>query len=1853
MSALVEAIAGFIGNHVRQEVAQLKSADGELRAVFNGPPLEFLHPAFQIFFTRGGIPAKLANESTVVVPVVLQLDSLPDGQANPAIGASGECDSDHLLDLRNSITCPRYVGMVPPGKQANLSQISTRSDFGLSAHNNSGSASISEWWNDRFIQSLVDGALSRQPSIDDKERSELQTLIRQAVYAANDVDEQDTSRRGSWRVLNRVWSIPITSGGFGHWLSLACGFPSTGDGSIDTSEQEDVLKAISERIGELGVLGAIASCKPNASPLESEALDAFATQLQSRVDAVTVVTRALPYYYGPYTGDAIDSPPRWWLTLTTECWRKLLGQDPPQRGTVSIECVNPLFPPVSGLAVAVKQEARFRVRAPGIANAVITLTRVAPAPQRTWTIAADSDDEIVDDTIPAHHSPVRYVADAIGASGVKKGALRLISLATWGPGILVSSRTARKASPPKSPRGPHGTGKLECALTMLGEGRHYLDLYSAPGCRVAKIAHGTDDAGASNSISDYPVAKVGDGEYGAEIQASSESYYDFTLERDAQTTGARTLRVYLSCDDVAAGVCSSEYERLLQLNRRKGKQGAIPEVQIDRQLRCTYLQAWMLDADEVGRSFFPTVIAPDYLSHWRPRDWSSQKDTILSRGQFLNDPRPRVEDMVPPAKFVEARMAIAARIRGDDQNGLIESARLGEWLVTDTEFAAVVEDYVRSFQEWLDAAPEVAAWCDLTMITRFEADLSTLVQEPHALLVSPLHPVRLAWHCMAQRALFLTYRKAPCPAASVIDPDSVPDSLVLPLRTASGSMKRHSFFSIECTSDYWSILWNSAKLDQLASTAKNPPFDREFGILAGGIANGFSVSQVHRALDDMTEMLEAQPALDVLLTSAAGHNSACNDGLISWCRGRFAESTESDRFYQFAGPRRVHVIDQRRAEVRPQDAEISNLAEDSQGRVNWYVPTPSLLESTKPDIAIIAQLESTNASAEETRLSSAIGAGGLLRTRIRQQLSSANGAFLSETRTGGRGPTSGDGLADKVLAALLRLENLSPQRLAYTFAPSVPTIQTALDAANYVAVSSAAIDPACFLGGWLKDSYLWDYDLPSYSSRSGDNNGYYLLSRIKEVDREALADVLVKLPGCKGLDDSVLERLILEVARRGIPTVRGLSSGHSGASGDLGLFVASRLLQDEFRVASNNSESLLPVWRELGDRSDIALVIPVDPFRGYIEDLTRALAKPKNQRPDLLVAWIRTQGTRIHCKLTPVEVKYRGADDPMAQNARREALGQARSLGELIGLLQDKAVDSEAPVWKVAFHHFVSSILNFGFRVYSQQLAVSKRGGLAWAECHAAVIDALLAEDLNVDIDERGRLIVVDGSPASLPIDQDGDSLAETIVLSRKDAALVVRGEASSIYAAMRERIGDWSLSPTTQPAKDPGSVPPTDSETSSPASTVRAVADEDSGAISKAQVEEVAQPVSHDTRAQPLVTAPANASEPSKGGPTLGEGVAQDGVRLIVGPTIDTFQSQLRVLDISDTSLNQLNMGVVGDLGTGKTQLLKSLIYQISRAKEANQGVQPRFLIFDYKRDYSTAEFVAATGARVIKPKHLPLNPFDLSSAGDSMTPWLDRFKFFSDVLDKIFSGVGPVQRAQLKTAVRSAYDACPTGTAPTIYDIHANYRTIIGNKADSVSAIIDDLVDMELFSPNYGEAKGFGEFLDGVVVIALDALGQDDRTKNMLVAIMLNMFYEYMLRIPKRPYRGAGGKLRTIDSFLLVDEADNIMRYEFDVLRKVLLQGREFGVGVILASQYLSHFKVGPTDYREPLLTWFIHKVPSVQPQELGALGLRGPVASFADRIRSLEVHQCLFKTSGGVEDIVRGIPFFEMQAELKKGS
>lgn len=1819
MSALIPHIAKIIRDRVNDRVRALKDNVSEWRSVFHGPPIEFLGPIYEELTKDGSIEVEVSDGKTVSIPILLV----------------DKTNKSFAIGLRNSI--PRFVTLLAPGEHINLSLASASDEFGLTASNNTGNASIDEWWRDDFIQALIESALARLAITTEADKEQARQVIQCAVIAAEEAERHDVTRREAWRVLSRLFCIPGNIKA-GHPLSLACGFPPTEDGRISARRQKEVLDRLAGHLEETGILKGLEELAEGAEDEDVTALNSFASHLSSVVDILPPFVRATCFYYGPSRGNDLIGPPDWWTHLTVEKWIELLEEESRPEEALRIQCQNTVCPPLGAGHVVVQSELNLLIAAPenqpSEINAELTRLVSGRANTYTWNLSIQGECEVCDQSLPPHKSWARYTVEA---PGLKKAAIRVISLETWDPGFIVFCRNARKTNVPKKPTHKKANADFECSLTLQGSGRHYIDIYTRPGIQFGQSAEGHEDDGVESEPRQTSVSKVDDTTWGFEAEIQSECHYDLTLQRKGNEW--ETVRIFLTCEDVDAEGCKTEFERLIKLNRQQDGGRAMTDVQLDRNARCADLQTWLLSKDNIQHSFYPLVISTDYASYWRQPDWTSRHKSALSAGRFLHDPRPELDAFEPPPNFIGARKWIAEKLRGADEAGLIEAARLGEWLATDEEFCEQLHNYLQAYLDWINKDRMIAPWIDIIAYCGLEPDRTTLRQEPDAIILNPLHPVRLAWQALAQKVLFLAYkRNHPCPAASILDPDSVPDILSLPLITATGAINHQAFLSVECSSDYWAILWNGKRLDSLAALADLAPFDKDFGIRIGGISSGFSMAQVRRSLDDVSAMLSAKPVISVLVSSACGHTNACNEGIIDWCRERLG--AENDQPLSALGRRLLQIIDLREKNAQPEDAEISNLTEDTSNAVKWFVrdqPTCS------PDLGIIAQLEISNSKEHQVDVGSPLAWGSLLRHRVRRQLLAGDGAFLSESRVGMARPPAGDGLADKLVTTLAKLENLSDLKLGYIFAPSVHAIQQVLERADFAAVSSAAVDPACFLGNWLP-GYLWDYDLPSYSSRAGDTNGYYLISKIKEIDRDAIRSILNKLPDGEKLTNDDVESIILEVARRGIPTVRGLSSGDSGASGDLGLFIASRLLQDRFRI-SGDSGGLLPILSEDQGTKTIALIIPVDPFQGYLDDLQRSSRQDQLLRPDLLVAGIQLTASQCKIKLTPIEVKYRAEVFTLA--SCKEALDQAHSLSALLIKLIELGGNSDLMIWRLALIHLLGSMIGFAFRVYSQQKLAANQS-TQWTQIHTAVLAALFSDEAEIEIDQVGRLIVLDKSNASAPRDVDEDGFYETLVLSPQDASSILTEENPSIYEAVKRRLLDWGLLPGRIIERNKGEglkeyLEPVEATVSSGEHWTN---DSGEAKLNTPKLIRSGEPFQSQEGNPASNETPSNSNDSESLATTENSSARLQGIKCSVGETVDGFKKEVLYFDPSDTNLTQLNIGVVGDLGTGKTQLLKALIYKTSKARDCNRGISPRFLIFDYKKDYSDPAFVERVGAKVVKPYHLPINLFDTTGNSDALTPWLDRFNFFSDVLDKIYPGVGPIQRKQLKAAVKNAYDGfSTTNRQPTIYDVNACYSSIIGKKADSPSAILEDLVDREIFHPEPEKAESFDAFLNGVVVIDLALLGQDDRAKNMLVAIMLNMFYEHMLLIPKRPYIGNEPQLRAVDSFLLVDEADNIMRYEFDVLRKVLLQGREFGVGVILASQYLRHFKAGASDYREPLLTWFLHKVPNITPTELQALGMPSDAAQAAERIKSLPKHFCLYKSFNVMGDIIRGTPFYEL--------
>ena len=331
-------------------------------------------------------------------------------------------------------------------------------------------------------------------------------------------------------------------------------------------------------------------------------------------------------------------------------------------------------------------------------------------------------------------------------------------------------------------------------------------------------------------------------------------------------------------------------------------------------------------------------------------------------------------------------------------------------------------------------------------------------------------------------------------------------------------------------------------------------------------------------------------------------------------------------------------------------------------------------------------------------------------------------------------------------------------------------------------------------------------------------------------------------------------------------------------------------------------------------------------------------------------------------------------------------------------------------------------------------------------------------------------------------------------------------------------------------------------------------------------------------------------------------------GVNFIIGTTKGALGGREFNYSPSNTQLTQLNMGVVGDLGTGKTQLLKRILFGLTNDSSKNRGKLPKILILDTKRDYDGSYgrndqvLIDQIQAKVLPPYKIPLNIFDIRGSEET-DPKIQKSYFFVDILDKIYSGIGPVQRNNLLSAIDIAFEerGYKPGMdfehfeSPTIRDVFEAYQTIV-KKPDTPYAIMSDLVRMNLFEEESSKTTSFSDLFESSIVVSLGSIANLKNPLKVALVIFLNLYQEYMLKVESQPYLGSDPQLRFIDSYILIDEAKLIMDHEFQVLDDLLRKGRMFGIGVILSSQYLGDFKSGKINYGQALSTWFIHKVPNI---------------------------------------------------------
>ncbi len=1315
------ALAQSLRNYVEQQFlyALTRAPHDPFRPVLVGPPDETLRELFAMLTGSGQHEWQLVAGGSSREVVVLLVDG--NAPLGPNVLSCG-CNWDYAVTIRNSrplvlILAARSSWDTRPESLANTTE--TLGELGLVSHGGEDSLHV-------HLVSAVAAHLGLQ----EKQARSLARLVR--VESAR---LEPAARDGmSWEVFDRL--LAATPGASS--VDTACraaGFPVDGTSGLDFQESYNVLRSLGKLVGSAGLRDAIDQMKmTGAAQIHgvSASLDSLQGHLGARLFSPTAFeTAPSRYYHVP------GSTPAWYDSLSVKVLDDILSElgQGQQLDRLVLACTNglPGANPLRGGPFVVASAPDLSASSqsgntPSIVNFSRKVDRLAAVPLPPSTT---DPKKCTDATPPAHRKPVKYAAEATNCRAGTVDVLVLDSFACGG--IVVTRDAERNGIPVYAARANNWTQEL--GLTR-GGATELVVFHGSNATRVSLTRTGEATK----------VQVVQPGGHSVAFNEDLEDNDTFEVSVvDAAGSAIGIWALQITIRDLA-DLSNSRLEALVKTHRTK--RPSVPHAP-DTPLHRLELSAYLPSSE----SWRPVIAC--WAEHVPSRltiDWGG--DRMLGNVQPQIDPRPPCN---PPAALLAAREVVRDILKQ-------EQRCVAEIEMDQSSLLPFTSDYLAQYLAWLGVEPQAACWLDALAIHAAEwntqAGRHVATEEPVVLLLSPLHPLRLAWHVVAQGQLSDSMANL-CPAAGLLTPAQCPDAGVLYLWDGQSARAR-AFFSLPCEDVHWAVLANTTFLDKEKPRKEAMLRLAELGLDVQAITGGFTSQQTQDSLREVNRLLPARATLRIGIVGDAESSSECGDGVFRW-----SEKQHTQENAGATGSLHVEVFDSRGA-VDPSPEQLADLAETTAERVRWF-KLGANGDVPRLDLTIIDQLGARSPEATNGFTRSVIAPASLFRVRVREDFQNARAILESRVAT--------TRLTDSSLPALLArtvtaYENLcvgDGQNTHFRFTPNQDAVGSRLQNAIFLSVTSSQVDPACVVRGTVgQGGYLWDYELPGVLSGGESSLGYYLVARpttamCDAVERAAslVTDSTLNIPG-----------LLEEISRHGIPILKRLASGGSQSRGELGLLLATRLVQDVFRPGTTAIR--LPVWTG----NCIHLVLPVDPYEDLFDGLRDGLL-PRSataQRPDLLVVAVQLPlpGQHVAIKLTPVEVKYRATG--MSATEMRAALGQAANLGKLLQSVWVQPLPSD--LWRTCAASVLAQFLDFGFRIYAAPW-LHQHQTAEWATAHQKVMQDVLEGTAQITINSAGRLVVFDGSTMTRVADLDGDNRQDTVVVSLADAQALLAGMVS------------------------------------------------------------------------------------------------------------------------------------------------------------------------------------------------------------------------------------------------------------------------------------------------------------------------------------------------------------------------------------------------------------------------------------------------------------------------------------------
>ena len=1355
-SGLENLLQEYLGQRINQS-----NQSEYTRLVLGGIPLTTLRDLFDLLTNGTGCEWEPADG--LRIPVFLVAREPRSCEAGP----SQECNWDYAISARNSFSS--FLILVDPAvwDERPYSITNATETVGSPLPPVRGIVSNLRNWS-AFYADIVETSAEKIGL----RFSVVESAIRQALRELPSLDP-DQQHRLPWEVLERIVDLAnedhqVTN----NHLALKCGIPPTEHNVDDFRGSRRVLERLSGFLEDAGidegVLGLQATSR--GSGLVDE-LSAMGSYLRSSAGSASGFVRAPCFYYA-----SPGSQVGWQSTLTAEVFTEMLADmgRRPDPDKLSISCTNALNTMRSpGEPVLVQTKVALDAKHPEGAFQSLQISRKIGR-RDSESLASlgvcQSPVSLEDQSPPTHQTPITYTAEDFSATSAS---VQVISLVSYGPGAFVTchGNSTRRITRPRRSR---VTAPWQQQFHFRSSGSKTLEVFCKPGIDKIRVMDPPE------FVSEH---QVSGGK--ARLPVLLDEDVEITLRLvNAADELISTFSLGFAIDQDEQDTIPSQFDALIQTHQQVSS--SIPTAR-SRDSWLRQLEEQLLTHDS---SWKPILALPG---------WSSSPPVItdirvLGNTQLQSDPRQVLD---PPPDFLEARKNVLEHLAG-------LTVPVPEADLANETVKQLVAEYLRTYREWAEVAPAEACWLDTIAILETNpdryGDQVFASHEPVAVLVSPLHPVRLGWHTAAQD-LLLSSVDAPCPLAGLLDPHRCPD--VFPLALTSGGDEPHwkSFVAISCQDAFWGLFWDAGRLRDIQQHETVPELSRA-GAAPRGIQSGFTASQAGRTLEEIRHVMPTRAVLRIGIVSSVQGSTSCTDGVFQWSRQKYNSETGA-----YASPSSIEVYDSRRQDSQPSREDISSLAADTGHHLRWF--TRSVSAPVK-DLVIIDHLGLANPSMENLDWKSPATEGNLIRSRIRTDRNDAE--WVVESRAAHL-VRSEDPLLDELSMAIWNLEKLAEDQGGCShiaFMPNREVLRGELQGTRFLAVSSAEIDPACFARGTPEaGGFLWDYELPQAVGPGEQRGGFYLLAKPPEAIKQAVM-AATRVVSNSDLD---IEALLTETSRRGIPILKRLAAGGTMARGELGMLLAVRLLQDSFRGPGRQIR--LPVC----EGNTVRMVLPVDPYVSPLNQLRKGLneanaALDQSTRPDLLLASLQIdpdEGTQVH--LVPLEVKFR--EGVMSAADKTASLAQASSLGDTLHHLLRATPVSR--LWELCGRGFLAEILDHGFRVYGDP-QVTGHSPEEWVKIHQACLADVLNGRVRVSIAQEGRLLIFDESSSSHFEDVDEDGFDETLVVSRADSrALLEDGVLSSTAIDQVANTLDLCGSPvTTQsstPQEDPGERYSTENE--------------------------------------------------------------------------------------------------------------------------------------------------------------------------------------------------------------------------------------------------------------------------------------------------------------------------------------------------------------------------------------------------------------------------------------------------------